>query len=57
MAEGIDCETNLALYADDTKMWHKITSDLDFNKLQKDIDFLLFMSLIKWQVRLISPYY
>ena len=40
MAEGIDVDTNLALYADDTKMWRKITSDQDIAKLQKDIDHL-----------------
>ena len=33
----IDPGTNLALYADDTKIWRKITFDKDLSMLQKDI--------------------
>ena len=37
---GLDSDTNLALYADDTKIWRSIRSDEDHNILQKDIDYL-----------------
>ena len=30
--------TDLALYADDTKIWRKIYSELDHESLQKEID-------------------
>ena len=40
LPQGINSDTNLALYADDTKIWRKITSDQDLNFLQKDIDYL-----------------
>ena len=45
MAEGIDCDTNLALYADDTKIWRKIMSEADNIKLQTDINYLLMWSI------------
>ena len=41
MPQGISNGTHLPLYADDTKIWGKITSDLDIAILQKDIDYLL----------------
>ena len=40
MPQGIDHDSNLALYADDTKIWRKISNDKDLAKLQKDIDYL-----------------
>ena len=45
MADGINCDTNLTLCADDTKIWRKIVSDEDNVKLQKDIDFLYSWSI------------
>ena len=38
--ENIEANTNIALYADDTKIWHEINSNNDCNILQKDIDTL-----------------
>ena len=38
--ESIDAETNIELYADDTKIWREIKSESDCNFLQKDIDAL-----------------
>ena len=38
MADGIDCNTDLALYADDTKIWRKIMSEKDHIKFQTDIN-------------------
>ena len=38
--ESIDAETNIELYADDTKIWRKIKSESDCDFLQKDIDAL-----------------
>ena len=38
--ESIDAETNIELYADDTKIWREIKSESDCNFLQKDIDTL-----------------
>ena len=38
--ESIDVETNIELYADDTKIWREIKSESDCNFLQKDIDAL-----------------
>ena len=38
--ESIDAETNIELYADDTKIWREIKSECDCNFLQKDIDAL-----------------
>ena len=35
--ESIDAETNIELYADDTKIWREIKSESDCNFLQKDI--------------------
>ena len=40
MPQGIDPCTNLALYADDTKIWRKIVNSRDIALLQKDIDYL-----------------
>ena len=37
---GLSCGTNLALYADDTKIWRPITADIDHTILQSDIDHL-----------------
>ena len=45
MSEGIHCDTNLALYADDTKIWRKIMSEKDVIKLQTDINYLLMWSI------------
>ena len=45
MADGIDCNTDLALYADDTKIWRKIMSEKDNIKLQTDINYLLMWSI------------
>ena len=44
MPQGINDGTHLALYADDTKIWRKITSELDLAILQKDIDYLYLWS-------------
>ena len=38
--EGLNPDTNLALYADDTKIWRTIKSDIDHDILQKDITYL-----------------
>ena len=38
--ENIEANTNIALYADDTKIWREINSINDCNILQKDIDTL-----------------
>ena len=43
--KGIDKDTNIGLYADDTKMWHKICSKDDCVLLQKDINTLYDWSL------------
>ena len=40
LAEGLSSNTDLALYADDTKIWRTIHSELDNEILQKDIDYL-----------------
>ena len=40
MPEGLSDGTNLALYADDTKIWRIVESEADHNLLQKDIDYL-----------------
>ena len=40
MPQGIDIDSNLALYADDTKLWRKIKCDEDIAKLQNDIGYL-----------------
>ena len=45
MADGIDCNTDLALYADDTKIWRKIMSEKDHIKFQTDINYLLMWSI------------
>ena len=45
MQSVISSGTNIALYADDTKIWREILSDLDQISLQKDID-----ELYKWSV-------
>ena len=38
--ESIDAQTNIELYADDTKIWREIKSESDCDFLQKDIDAL-----------------
>ena len=43
--KGIDKDTNIGLYADDTKMWRKIFSEHDCVLLQKDINTLYDWSL------------
>ena len=43
---GIDKETNIVSYADDTKMWRRIKSELDCEILQKDID-----TLVTWSIK------
>ena len=45
LAQNLNSDTNLALYADDTKLWRTIKSDFDIEQLQKDID-----SLHLWSV-------
>ena len=45
MANGIDSDTNLVLYADDTKLWRKIRVEKDVIKLQSDINYLLMWSI------------
>ena len=46
MPQGIDPCTNLALYADDTKIWRKIVNSRDIALLQKD---RLFTSVVDKQ--------
>ena len=43
---GIDKETNIVSYADDTKMWRRIKSELDCEIFQKDID-----TLVTWSIK------
>ena len=45
LPQGINPGTNLALYADDTKLWRKILNSRDLALLQKDIDYLHMWSL------------
>ena len=40
MHSCIDQHTNIALYADDTKIWRRIVYDHDYITLQNDIDCL-----------------
>ena len=40
MSQGIDSDSTVVLYANDTKLWRKITCDEDVAKLQNDIDYL-----------------
>ena len=40
LPQGLHSDTNLALYADDTKIWRTIKTDDDTAKLQLDIDYL-----------------
>ena len=37
---GISAETNICLYADDTKIWRPMKTELDCTILQKDIECL-----------------
>ena len=46
MSECISEGTNIALYADDTKIWRKIVNWIDHEVLQRDID-----SLYNWAER------
>ena len=39
LPQGINPGTNLALYADDTKIWRKVLSSRDLALLQKDMDY------------------
>ena len=41
--DNINENSKISLYADDTKLWHRINSALDCDVLQKDID-----TLYKW---------
>ncbi len=41
LPSGFSSGTNIALYADDTKIWRSITSDLDHSILQNDIDWAI----------------
>ena len=40
LPSGLDSDTNLALYADDTKIWRSIKCGKDHEILQKDIEYL-----------------
>ena len=40
LPQGISPGTNIALYADDTKIWRSIKTNFDFEELQKDINYL-----------------
>ena len=40
LPEGLTLNTDLVLYADDTKIWRTIHSELDNEILQRDIDYL-----------------
>ena len=40
LPNGLSCDTDLALYADDTKIWRSIRTENDYSILQKDIDYL-----------------
>ena len=40
ISDGISPETHLSLYADDTKIWRRILTESDINRLQKDIEYL-----------------
>ena len=46
ITSGLDSETNITMYADDTKIWRQLTEYNDHLQLQKDIDYLL-----DWSVR------
>ena len=48
--ESIDAETNIELYADDTKIWREIKSESDSDFLQRDIDALYAWSIKKQNV-------
>ena len=40
ISDGISPETQLSLYADDAKIWRRILTESDINRLQKDIEYL-----------------
>ena len=40
LQDGLSDDTNIALYADDTKIWRAIKNNSDTSILQKDIDIL-----------------
>ena len=46
ITSGLSNETNIMMYADDTKIWREINDDNDLKILQKDIDYLL-----DWAIR------
>ena len=41
ITQGLSDNTNISMYADDTKIWREILSEYDHNILQKDIDYLM----------------
>ena len=45
MFSVVNNNTNIALYADDTKIWREINRDVDQIELQKDID-----GLYQWSI-------
>ncbi len=45
IASGLTKNTNLALYADDTKIWRTIYSEIDHDILQSDINYLYNWSI------------
>ena len=40
ISTGISTETNISQFADDTKIWRPMKTELDCNILQKDIEYL-----------------
>ena len=46
LPQGIDIDTNSALYGDGTKIWRKITCDNDLATIQKDINCLLTLNIL-----------
>ena len=42
---GIDKDTNIVMYADDTKIWRQMDSHSDHLKLQRDIEYLFDWAL------------
>ena len=40
LPQGVDNNSNIVLYADDTKLWRTIKCDNDISQLQKDIEYL-----------------
>lgn len=46
ITDGLSDETNIFMYADDTKIWREIHNDDDHAILQKDIDYLMDWALL-----------